>query len=354
MGRIKTCRQCGVPLGVGKDVTWHENGVITQAKDPDHRLIFYESDSLDDLFKGIEELIGIPIEHIVIESKRRVTRDYVEKQVPPFVRKVLHRYGPNILSNRIRLMAIDYGYGDIKLADIRNKGDDDDFQAISIRHPYSLPLFCGDSVGTKEAMDGRDFKVSWEQVGDHDFLITSRVGKHPIELQEWLDKKEYEFKPGDLKYKRCASCGVPLGVARCRWNLEEGTILDPGTGRRMAVFSPNSIEVILKDLESELGESVPEAVIEAQRRFVRNILGREEAFVNQPGYREMAGLRGLGYLRKVDIEDKRCTTVIENACLPLFMVGTVKGLFEMVTENESADHSWELLPDGDLVVELEA
>ena len=354
MNRIKACRQCSVPLGIGKDVIWHDNGVITHARNPDHRLVFYESDALDEVFEGIEELIGVPIEHIIIESKRRATRTYIEKQIPPLRRRILNRYGLKILSKRIRLMAVNYGYGEVALEDIRNKGDEDDFQSVSVTHPYSLPLFCGDSVGTKEAMDGRDFCVSWEQTGDYTFLVTSRVGRHPIAQRERLERMPCGYKPGDIELKRCASCGVPLGVARCRWNVENGTIMDPGTGRRMAIFNPESIQAILDDLEAELGEKVAEAVIEAQRRSVRRILGKEDALAHQDSYREMLALRGLGYLKSLDFEHKRCTAAIENACLHLFMVGTVKALYEMGSDNESVDHHWELLPDGVLVVELEA
>jgi len=354
LSRINACRQCSVPLGVSKDLIWHENGVIAHAKNPDHRMVFYESDSLDEVFVGIEELIGIPIEHMVIESKRRATRTYIENQIPPFRRRILNRYGPGILSKRAMLMAVNYGYGDIALEDIRNKGDENDFQSVSVTHPYSLPLFCGDSVGTKEAMDGRDFNVSWEKTGDHSYLVISSVGSHPIALQKRLERTRHEYKPGDITFKRCASCGVPLGVARCRWNRENGTIMDPGTGRRMAIFNPGSIQAILDDLEVELGEMLAEAVIEAQRRFVRRILGKDDALIRKGNYREMTALRGLGYVRNITFEQERCTAVLENACLPLFMVGTIKALYEMGSEHESVDHHWELLPDGVLVAELQA
>ncbi|MBN2028032.1 MAG: hypothetical protein JW854_14885 [Actinobacteria bacterium] len=354
MNRVKACRQCGVPRGIGKDVIWHDNGVITHAKNPGHRLVFYESDCLDEIFEGIEELIEIPIEHIIIESKRRATRTYIENQIPPFRRKILNRYGPKTLSRRIRLMAVNYGYGDIALEGIRNTGDEDDFQSVCVTHPYSLPLFCGDSLGTKEAMDGRDFYVSWEQTGDHTYLVTSRVGRHPIALGERLGRKPCGYRPGDIALERCASCGVPLRVARCRWNVENGTIMDPGTGRRMAFFNPDSIQVVLDDLELELGEMIAEAIIEAQRRFVRRILGKGDILPRRDSYREMVALRGLGYLKSMDFERRHCAAVLENACLPLFMVGTVKALYEMGSESESVDHRWEMLPDGVLVVELHA
>lgn len=352
MNKIKKCRQCGVPLGFSRGLVWHSNGVITQAKDPDHRFVFSESDFLDELFTSLEELTGSPIELMVIESKRRRTREYMEKQIPAYKRKLLHRYNPKLLSKRISAMGRHYGYGDIEPQEIRSRNDDEDYQTIAIRHPYSLPLFCGDGLGSKEAMDGRDFSVSWEQVGDHEFVVTFRVGRHSMMLPENPQNIRHGFKPGDIKYKRCALCGVPLGLARCRWNLEEGTIYDPGTGRRMAVFSPDSIEAILADIGEELHGDLADAVIEAQRRFIRRMLGREDALIGQPAFRDLAGMRGLGNVSKIELHERSSTVFIENPCLPLFMVGISQALYEMGSENESVNRSWEILPDGDLVIEL--
>ncbi|MDD3717846.1 MAG: hypothetical protein PHP28_04190 [Actinomycetota bacterium] len=354
MGKIRKCRQCGVPLGVGRDLVWHGNGVITQAKDPDHRMVFYESDFLDALFADLGELTGMPIEPVVIESKRRMTRDYMERQFTPFTRRIMHRLGPNLMSKRISRMGRHYGYGDIRPDELRSRGDDDDYQVVSIRHPYSLLLFCGDTVGSKEAMDGREFKVSWEETGEHEYTVTFKVGEHPVQLPAAARRGVPTFKPGEMAFKRCASCGVPLGVSRSHWDLEAGVIHDPGTGRRMAIFSPDSIEVVLRDIEEELGDDIAEMVIEDQRRYVRRMLGREDALMSWRNYREMAGLRGLGYVRDLDVGERHCRVLIENPCLTLFMVGIIQAFFEMGTGHESLSRRWETLPDGDLFVEISA
>lgn len=352
MGRIKTCSDCGVPLRISRDLTWRDNGVISQTRNPEHRVIFYEVDNLDDIFREIEKLTGIPIEDMLIDGKRRITREYVESQIPQAIRRFLHRVAPNALTARIIRMGRSYGYGDISLREIRNKGDDDDFQTISIRHPYSLPLLCGDTLGSKEAMAGRDFSISYREVGDYTYLLTSRVGRHPIELPYGPPDRKCEFKPGGLKYERCAACGVPLAVARCRWNLEDGTIHDPSTGRRMAVFSPVSVQAALDGLRAGVGEEALEAVVEAQRRFARKLMGREEAPTERLGWREMVGLRGLGFVKSVDFDANRVRVVVHNSCLPLFLVGAVKGIFEMVSENQRTVHRWELHGDGDLLIEV--
>src|SRR5659263_430654 len=74
MAELKACKTCGVPSRVGKGHIWNPNGTIVQRQDRDHRMIFFDSDSIDALFTNIESLIGMPIEKMVIESKARATQ----------------------------------------------------------------------------------------------------------------------------------------------------------------------------------------------------------------------------------------------------------------------------------------
>src|SRR5450756_1493854 len=124
---------------------------------------------------------------------------------------------------------------------------------------------------TVEAFEQRDMRVKYEKVWDDIYLVSTVPGEHPIELADRLKRKVYKTKPGDISYERCSECGVPQGVAHCRWNLEEGTIIDPETERRMAFFDSAAIDTVFDDLETELGESRaggdhrgPEALWEAE------------------------------------------------------------------------------------------
>jgi hypothetical protein len=89
MVNIERCDECGVPLQIGRDFRWHGNGVIALANSPRNRMVLFESDLIDNLFKGIGELIGKPIEPIVIESRRRDTRWFIERSFPFEVRNYL-------------------------------------------------------------------------------------------------------------------------------------------------------------------------------------------------------------------------------------------------------------------------
>lgn len=347
--KVKVCGECGVPLAVSRGQVWHSNGVITQARDPDRRMIFHESDNIDDLFRIIEEIIGLPIEHIVIESKRREVREYVEKLLPWPVRKVARYMGFKPMARMLSRMGRAYGYGDVSLGEQRIRRRDDDYQTMIVRNPHSLLFYCGENLGAWEAIDGRDSFVEYEKIGDKTYRVTNRIGKHPIELQERLQKKRYSFKPGNIQFERCPGCSIPLGVTRYRWDLVEGTIVDPVTNNRMAILGPSGFEAVLDDLEAELGETVPEAIIEAYRRNLREHLAKLGWLNKKPtDFRQMLALRGLGNITRFDHGEERLDLTVENSCIPLLMVGLAQAIFELAWGLEKSSYRWSLADDGDL------
>ncbi|MCJ7652655.1 MAG: hypothetical protein MUO75_03015, partial [Actinobacteria bacterium] len=257
--------------------SWGDNGVISISHSPKARMVFYESGNIDNIFRGVEELIGMPIEHIVMERKRRDTRRFMERvfheqikwsaatfgvgraekvsSVEPGRRQELLEFGEALNSQATAIGTV-YGYGDIRYSDMWELWDTFPWRTQIIRNPYSVIFFSADMLATLEAFEQRDMRVKYEKVWDDVYLLSAVPGDHPIELAERLKRKGYETKPGDISYERCSECGVPLGVARCRWNLEEGTIIEPDTERRMAFFDPAAIDTVFDDLEAELGESV--------------------------------------------------------------------------------------------------
>jgi len=347
---MKACRECGVPYAVGKGHVWGGNGVITQARDPDHRMVFYESDNLDSLFMGIEEIIGVPIEHIVIESKRREVKEYVEKMLPPLARRAARYVGLGAMIRKLSRIGKAFGYGNMKLAEKRVRYDDDDYVSMVISNPHSILFYCGENLGAWEAIDGRESRVKYEELMGGTFEVTNYIGEHPIELSERLGTRTYKFKPGDIPLDRCRKCGVPLDVARCRWSLETGIIIDPDSGRRMAIFGPAGFEAVIADLEMELGETIPETVIEAQRRYAKLTLGAGTLPRDYEGFRKMLAVRGLGNLTRSEFERDSSTVVIENSCMHLLMVGLIQAVFELIYGHDKSAYEWDLKEDGDLKV----
>ena len=161
MERIKVCDKCGVPLMVSGELSWDDNGLISSKSSPKNRWVFYESENIDPLFAGIEELIGMPIEHIVIESRRRETKKYIERAFPPEVRGQLGLGGEAgeesglplteeeketriAISKTLTQSVMDvgrvYGYGDQWLSDNWESGDEHPWRSGFVRNPYSLLL----------------------------------------------------------------------------------------------------------------------------------------------------------------------------------------------------------------------
>lgn len=351
---MKACRECGVPREVSKELVWHENGVISQTRDPDHRMIFYESENLDNLFLGIEEIIGVPIDHIVIESKRREVKEYVEKLLPAPVRKLARYGGLGMMIRKLSSVGKAYGYGNVRLAEKRIRFGPGDYVTMVVSNPHSILFYCGENLGAWEAIDGRESRVRYEEMEGGVFAVTNYIGEHPIELRERLQGPRYAYKPGDIRFERCPLCRVPLDVAACRWDPAAGTITDPATGRRMAVFGPAGFEAVLDDLEAELGETIRDAVVEAQRRFVKKALAREDFGLGQEAMRRMLALRGLGNLASLEADAGRLEMTIENSCLAPLMAGLMQGAFELVFGHDASVCAWEAREDGDLLISVRA
>lgn len=353
MSEIKLCKECGVPLMVSREHTWHSNGVITQTKDPDHRMIFFESSNIDGIFSGVEKILGLSIEKIVIESKRREVKEYVEKMLSPLARKAARHVGIGKVIDNLSKNGRAFGYGDIGLVERRRKGDGGDFITMSVRNPHSVQFFSGEVLGAWEAIDGRDHYVEHEQVTADTFHVTCRVGPHPIELQERLQLRHYGYKPGSIVYDRCSTCDVSISVGKYRWNLETGTIAHPEHGCRMAIFGPKGMEAILDDLEAELGDAIPEVVIEAQRLYVSETMKDLSWLGDHERYRRMMGFRGLCNITRFQREEGKISITMENPCVPLLGVGMAQGMVELAAGADQSTCTFERAPDGDLNVEID-
>jgi hypothetical protein len=369
-GRIPVCGECGIPLLVSGELNWEDNGVISSKTSPRNRWVFYESEVIDPLFRGIEQLIGMPIEHIIIESRRRESRRYLERTFPvemrqklfgrldssgnpmpltPEERETRYTVGRDVYTGMHDVGRV-FGYGSLSIGHLWETGDDNPWRSTIVGHPYSIPFVLAEILAGCEAFEGRDLQVEHHLVGEGVYQVDALAGDHPLELQEKLKRRSYEFKPGQLSYERCPECGIPHEITRYRWNLDNGTIFDPDTGRRMAIFGPSSLDSVFEDLASELGGAVPEVIIEAQRLHIKDAWSADEWKRGATDFQHLLALRGLGNLTGFDGDRGHLTILLNNSCLPLLMAGMVQALVEMAYRAESSTCTWELHDDGDLSI----
>lgn len=353
MSEIERCAACGAPSRFVDNHLWLAGGVIVQASDREHRMVLIESDNLDPLFKGVEGIIGVPLERIIIETKRRASRQYIDRIIPPQVKEGLRKkeIGLDPLIEAVNVISFVMGYGKSSLIGYRYEADDDDYIAQRIEQPYSIPLWCGDFAGSTEAVTGRDNDVTYEQPEDDAIEVTCRPAEHPPQFQGRLDIRKPRFTESGIELERCGSCGGPALLSTLEWDTERGLITSKTTGRRMAMLGSAYLEVIFDELERELGEDIPRAVVETQRRFALGGLYSSKEAAEEGSFREQLALRGLGDLREIRLEEGTLRMTLRNAALHLLMVGLMQGYYESVTGQDS-EVEWELSEEGDLELEV--
>jgi hypothetical protein len=227
---MKICSVCGVPKSLAKSQRWLDNGTIVETKGPPNRAIFIENENILEIFKNVEELLGLSIGRIIIESQRKATYDYVDRILPGIVRKILRitSYKPAIrsLTKLSKLM----GLGNVSLLDMRIKRKEGDFVKLGTGNIFFLPSFCGMVTGALEVISGHDCSVFYQETSPGYYEVTTFVSTHPKELVERLHQREYSSKPGDTALQKCPGCGGPMALADYDFDLEAGLITRKASG----------------------------------------------------------------------------------------------------------------------------
>lgn len=221
---------------------------------------------------------------------------------------------------------------------------------VRYRYPCSVPIIAGAVAGAVEAFIDRTVGVTYQEISPDTVEIRVCESVHPLEMRNRLWFKPHQPSRGGIELRKCATCGGPARLSGFGWDPDTGIIRDGATGRRVALLGPPIIDTFLEELGGELGESVPEIVVEAQRRFVRNGY-YPVALVHDQQMREQLALRGLGDLKELKMDRGGVRLRLENAVLPLFGVGLMQGLYELAFGIESRAE-WEISEDGTLIVNV--
>ena len=165
--------------------------------------------------------------------------------------------------------------------------------------------------------------------------VVHALGPDGVELPGW---PSFLFIPGTLS----GALTAPLV-----WNLDEGTIYDPESGRRMAIIGPFAMDAVLQDLESELGGSIPEVVVEAQRRYVKSRIEGGQWRRGGATFNRLTALRGLGNITFFEADENHLSVTIQNSCMPLLVLGMAQAIYETALGLENTTYEWKMDDDGD-------
>jgi len=350
----RTCGECGIPLGIARNLSWNANGTIIQHDDPMHRLIFFECDNLDRLWKRLSEILGVTSEHIwevVIDSKSRATRAFLHRTLPWGINILAHFIGYRSMIKTIESQGLVMGYGKITLGGQYPRRGRPERVTVYIEDPYSLPFFCGDFKGAAEVLEKRWASTTLQALDSRRHQVDVTVRDEHLEEESFLLKEQVAGKSGDMVFKSCSTCGTPLEMKEFTWDLESGVIKDSRSGRRLAFFGTSGMLAVFDELAHELGERVSDAIIEVERENGLAALSVEEAGSGYEGLRFLAAIRGLGLITSLEVGEDRLLLRMSNPSIPEYIVGLALAVFELVT-GKRGRHTWSIEPDGDLVVDI--
>ena len=349
----KSCPECGAPEIATSEHIWLSNGDIVHKRARSSRMVFLEAENLDPVYRGIEQIIGVPIEHMVITANRRAQyvylKSFVSDKVIEKIRKKEMDY--ESVDAAFRDVARIDGVGSYNLVERRYEQDEEDFDTVSITEPHSVPMTVAAHVGAIEVLTGVDQGYRYEGVSPNVYHITSYPSPHPEELSERMWFQPYEHQDGDLELERCATCGGPKALSGYRWYTDRGVILNKTTQRRTAIIGDALLHPVFSELEEELGYEIPRAVVEAQRRFTKSGFYTVDDITEEADFRTQLALRGLGNLKELSMKKQGMHMRVVNVVLPLTLVGMFQGFFEMSFDLRSSDVDWQISEEGDLEME---
>jgi hypothetical protein len=344
---------------------WLNNGELVQSRQEEARLAFLECENFDPLYKIIGEIIGMPIEGMVIDITARALQSYLSRFIPRetvnLIRSV--KPGDEELVRQCRklmeglnavsvLMAKISGTGRYEVQDFSYENGENDFSRTWVYEPYSIPFVVGGLSGHIAAMLGGARRIKYHQIGQDLWEINSSgATKRNEELKKRLPLITFVHKDGDIELEACSTCGGPAVLANYKWHVDRGVILSNFTQRRMAILGPTVLDSVFEGLQYELGDIIPQTVVEAQRRFAKTGFYSLEEVRSESDIRREFALRGLGNLKEMKISSKGVRVRVDSAILHLMIVGLVQGLFEMAFDVES-HVEWELSDEGNLTVEV--
>jgi hypothetical protein len=347
------CPECGIPELFGQNHVWLNNGDIVQRQNSHARAGFIECENLDPLFENIGDIIGISIERMVVNICARATEVYMFSIIPAEVREMIiaKQLDPATFSDPVLTLCHVVGFGKYENLGSRYERDEEDYSKFHITRPFSLPLAAGAMAGALTSLVGGQHHITYEEVAPDVYEFITSWTEYPEELMERFEFMPYEHSDGDIELERCATCGVPSALRAYRWETDDGLIINEQTGRRMALLGPGMLDQLFDELAKELGEEIPAAVVEGQRRFTKTGFYSIEQVSDEGDFRTQLALRGLGNLKEIRMGPPGLYMRIDNVVGHLLSVGMVQGLFEMAFDVESSVE-WSMSQEGNLEVQV--
>lgn len=341
------CPGCDLPVRASWFVKWGDNGTIVVRVNPVTRVALVESDLLNDIYRRIEDSIGVPIRRIVFEAERAAAKATIDTMVPKryawLVRNALVMHP---VSRFFQLLC--------RLAGLANahtvfyhvyKGS-----MASVKNAINLDIMAAMTLGAFESSEGIPYDHQWSEIGGQLYLIIMPAAGKP-EIAERMVPEVTRPLRGTRRLEVCSRCGLPKALRHLRWDLPNAIITDTRRDVRMSFVDGYAFSVVFRELIAELGDDIVPIIIEASREYEGRVIeetgflddkrGREESYQE---YLESLPVWGQGNPVSSEITDSMLVVTIENPFSSHLLAGQLLAVYEAVEGNPGSVEIDEFAP----------
>ncbi|HEY5494149.1 MAG TPA: hypothetical protein VIK15_06110 [Candidatus Anoxymicrobiaceae bacterium] len=336
---MRTCPRCGVPRILTSEHRWLPNGTITLARDETHRMVFIDNDALNYTMASIGERLGVPLEAIIQEAKRKSGKHFMDAVLSGakgvIARNLISTRVYDQLSKQVSML----GLGSPEVSSYKRHRYLDGV----IRDAYSGPAITGDICGAFESVEGCAASASFE-VADGG-TVRCHIEAGASARPEGNDRASYAPPPmmgGRNIYELCPVCKAPLSMGRqYAFEVDRGIIEDRRTGHRVVLISVMTLTNLFGELTAELGDDVPRMMADIEKARVRELISSKgkDLDTSEAGYlkyMKTLELKGMGNGSAVSVSDGTIRARVDNPYYEPLIAGFLAGFYEATTGREAS------------------
>ncbi len=322
---MRRCPRCGFPRRFSKFLEWHSDGTVIGSVRPRIPLMFLEVEEWDTIYDELALTIGAPIEHIVVDAQKHIGMDLYD-MVKGLYWNINAKRVPNTRLLRPQWLGrlLIWGMGNDLAGLGAGRGRLESYRpgshlTLRFSNPCLHLMVVGNCQGVYESIEKMPgSRAGFKFDGDELVVYLSPAEENPVSADR-LYLEEAVGGRGPLVYERCEKCNVPVDASsRLSWNIEQGEIINPETGKREDMMAVQSLNAILRELERELGDEVIKTVYRAQKWYSAERLKEDsprldDSDVFWSDYLERMAIRGLGHPEKLDMSAGSVSVEIRNA-----------------------------------------
>jgi len=328
------CHRCKVPHILVAEHAWGSNGTIILSRDPAHRMVIIDNVALTNILDSISGRIGIPLDNIIVEAKRKSGKHFMDALLSG-VKGIVAR---NLISAKVyqqisKQVSI-LGLGHAELVSYKRHR----FLEGMATDAYNAPALTGDICGAFESVERCQAAALFEHRENGDIRI--QISRADRQRSEYEDRFAYQpppALPGDNIFELCPVCKAPLELGRqYDFDMDRGLIHEVKTGHRVVLTGAMTLNNLFGELEKEIGEEIPHLIMTIEKERVKEVIARKEKTLDfsEEGYQRFMKtlrLRGMGNGRNVTMTGDHVEVRVDNPYYEPLVAGFLAGFYEVAT-----------------------